>query len=375
MKKRKLISLILLCTIALTGCWDKIEIDERSFVLSLGVDKAPEEAGSPNKYLLTFVNPDTAKAEEGKVLDFVTYDTVAASYNAGVANLLQRFSKVHSYDHTKVLILGEELLKNADLVKDILDAFGRGHQFNSSMLVYMTTGKAADIFKIRPKMRSLLAYYITGIADNEKLVARIGSSTFLEFTKQLADNNGDAVIPDLSPSADGLTTQYLGIMKDYKHTGHLNEIETVAYKWLNGKAKGGVIEISNNTCSYPFTYFTFKRRINLDKVEKGKIYLTYNLETEGSMEEYTIASSLMDEEKLKEFEKKLENIIEMDCKDLIKKMQEEYAVDLLGVREYLYKYHTKLYKSIEKDFEEFFQRDVVINVKADVKIRRIGKSQ
>lgn len=375
MKWLKLLTLILICTIALSGCWDKIEIDERAFVLSLGVDKAPENAESSEKYLITFVNPDTAEAKEGKVLDFVTYDTLASSYNIGVTKLLQRFSKTHSYDHTKVLIFGEDLLTDANLVKDVLDAFGRGHQFNSSMLVYMTPGKAADIFKIKPKMKSLLAFYITGIADNERLAARIGRLTFLEFTKQLADNHGDAVIPSLVPSADGLTTQYLGIIKDFKHTGHLDEKETIAYKWLNGRAKGGVIEMNHGAYSSPFTYFTFKRRINLDKVEGGKIYLIYNLETEGSIEEYRLGSKLMDEKTLKQLEKELENIIERDCKDLIKKMQEEYTVDLLGVREYLYKYHTKLYKTIEKDFEEFFQRNVVINVQADAKIRRIGKTE
>lgn len=373
MKKLKLFSLILLCTIAITGCWDKIEIDERAFVLSIGVDKAPEGTGSSEKYLITLVNPDTAEAKEGKVLDFVTYDTIASSYNIGITKLLQRFSKAHSYEHTKVIIFGEELLTDANLVKDILDAFTRGHQFNSSMLVYMTPGKAADIFKVKPKMKSLLAYYITGIADNEKLAARIGRSTLLEFMKQLADNKGDAVIPSLVPSTDGVTTEYIAIIKEFKHIEHLDEKETIAYKWLNGKAKGGVIELILDGYSAPFTYFTFKRKINLEKIEGGKIYLTYNMETEGAIEEYRLGSKLLDEEKLKALEIELEKIIEKDSKALVKKMQEEYKVDLLGIREYLYKYHTKFYKTIEKDFQDYFERNIVIDVKADVKVRRIGK--
>lgn len=373
MKKLKLFSLILICTIAITGCWDKIEIDERAFVLSIGVDKAPEGTGSSEKYLITLVNPDTAEAKEGKVLDFVTYDTIASSYNIGITKLLQRFSKAHSYEHTKVIIFGEELLTDANLVKDILDAFTRGHQFNSSMLVYMTPGKAADIFKVKPKMKSLLAYYITGIADNEKLAARIGRSTLLEFMKQLADNKGDAVIPSLVPSTDGVTTEYIAIIKEFKHIEHLDEKETIAYKWLNGKAKGGVIELILDGYSAPFTYFTFKRKINLEKIEGGKIYLTYNMETEGAIEEYRLGSKLLDEEKLKALEIELEKIIEKDSKALVKKMQEEYKVDLLGIREYLYKYHTKFYKTIEKDFQDYFERNIVIDVKADVKVRRIGK--
>ena len=375
MRKLKLISIILLCAIMATGCWDKIEIEERAFVLSLGIDKAPANGGDSDKYLITLVNPDTAEAKEGKVLDFVTYDTIAPSYTTGVVQLLQRFSKIHSYEHTKVLIFGEELLMDATLVKDIMDAFNRGHQFNSSMLIFMTQGQAADIFKVKPKMKSLLAYYITGIADNEKIAARVEKLTFLEFMKQLVDTGGDAVIPSLDPTKDGMTISYLGIMKDFKHIAHMSEKEAIAYRWLNDKAKGGVIELMEGAKAAPFTYSTFKTKINLDKVEGRKIYLTYHMETEGSIEEYVLGGKLNDEEKLKSLELGLEEIIEKDCKALIKKLQQEFKVDLLGVREYLYKHHAKLYETIEKDYQEYFERNIVINVKSDAKVRRVGKSE
>lgn len=374
MKRIVILFILFTCTIVLTGCWDKVEIEDRSFVLAIGVDKAQQqEEGTKKRYLLSFVHPDTGKAEEGKVLEYVTFNVTADSFSTGISEILQRFPKVHSYEHTKAIIFGEELLEDPILVKDILDVLNRGHQFHTSMLVYMTEGRAEDIFKVKPKVKSLLAYYIKGIANNEIFAARIGRLTFLDLMKRIYNNEGDIAIPNIKASEDELYSFNVGIIKDYKHIGHLSGKETAAFKWLNNRTKGGVMELNKGIYEIPFTYYSFKRSITLDKVEKGKIYLTYEMETEGSVEENILGIKLSDEKVLSELEKDYEKVIEKECKNLIKKMQEEYKVELLGVREYLYKYQPKLFENISDNFQEYFERNIVIDVKADVKVRRIGK--
>lgn len=368
--------IILLCTTLFAGCWDKMEIEEKAFVLSIGIDKASsEETESNNKYKMTLVNPDTAKAEEGKVVEFVVFDTETTSYTTGTIQLLQRFSKDHSYEHTKIIFFGEELLKDEISVKNILDAFTRGHQFHTSMLVYMVPGKAADVFKVKPKMKSLLAYYITGIAEHEEDASRIGKISFLDFLKLIVSNEGDAVLPIIIPNEDELMIKGMGIIKDFKLIGKLDEDETVAYKWCNNKAKGGVIEIIKPDNNLPFVYYYFKRNITLEKIEDGVVHLNYKMKTEVRIEEYILGEKLLDDDKLKEMEKEIEEKIESQSMALIKKLQEEYKVDLLGVREYLSKYHPKIYDTVSENYENFFQNHLKVKVKADVKVRRIGKSQ
>lgn len=378
MKNMRILSMLMVCTLLLTGCWDKVELEDRAVVLVIGVDKAKggevdQEEGIPDRYRFSFVNPDTTKAEEGKVTEYVTFESQALSYNQGITRLLQRFSQYHIYEHTKALIFGEELLEDEVLLKSILDAFWRGHQFNTSMYVFMTHGEASDVLKIKPKMKGLLAYYITGIADNEKYATRVGRVTFLDFVKQLLDNEGDGVIPDLDPHEDGLISSNLGIIKDYKHIAHMDTNDTVAWKWLNGKVQGGIIEIVEGNIAIPFNYSHFARKIYLDKIEDGKIYLTYNMKTEGSIEEYILDRRLLDEAKLASFESKFEEKIRKDSMDLVKKLQEEYKVDILGVRNYLSKYHPKVYEGIKKDFDQYFEKNIIIDVKVDVSIRRLGK--
>ena len=224
-------------------------------------------------------------------------------------------------------------------------------------------------------MKTLLAYYITGIAANEKFAARIERLTFLDLMKKLYDNDGDAVIPVLNAEEDELYSSYLNIIKDYRGIDQLERKEAVALKWLNNKVKGGVIQLNKNKGNLPFLYHSFKRTIHLDRVEEGKIYLVYKMETEGSIEENPLGETLLNEAILSKHEKDYEEIIETRSKKIIEKMQKEYQVDLLGVREFLYKYYPRLFESISDDFTEYFEKDILIDVEAKVRIRRIGKTK
>ena len=51
----------------------------------------------------------------------------------------------------------------------------------------------------------------------------------------------------------------------------------------------------------------------------------------------------------------------------------EFNADALGILEYLYKFHPKIYKEVEKDWDSIFPY-IDIEVDVDVKIRRRGLS-
>ena len=263
--KKTILLILVVSSILMTGCWDKIEIEDRSFVLVIGVDKVlSQNKEDEKKFLLSFVHPDTAKEEEGKILEYLTFDVEADTFSSGINEVLQRFPKSHSYEHTTAIVFGKALVEDPEAFKYILGVFSRNHEFHTSMLMYMTDGKAQDIFEVKPKMKTLLAYYITGIAANEKFAARIERLTFLDLMKKLYDNDGDAVIPVLNSKEDELYSSYLDVIKDYRLVGQLERKETVALKWLNNKAKGGVIQLNKNKGNLPFLYHSFKRTIHLD---------------------------------------------------------------------------------------------------------------
>lgn len=52
-------------------------------------------------------------------------------------------------------------------------------------------------------------------------------------------------------------------------------------------------------------------------------------------------------------------------------IQKKYKADAIGVGEYIFNFHPKLWKQVEKDWEEIFSQ-MEIDVNIDTKIRRRG---
>jgi len=366
--------MLIICILCLSGCWDKIEIEDRLFVLAMGVDKTKEEEQKTpvDSYTFTFAAPVVNSVKEGEGPAFNSYKSASSTLIMSLTKLLERFSQVQFFGHCRAVIFGEDVLKDEKLFKGIIDAMMRYHELHGSMYTFVTQGKAEEIFKVEPLYDKLVGSYISGIAENSEYIARIVSLSLGELFTKLDSQNGSVVIPRVSASKEELDVLGAGVVKNYKLIGYMDEQETIVYNWLTNNAKGGTIAIEFKDASTAFRHYTFSRRIEMDKIADGKIYLNYNMETEGSIEEFQVGKEILDAGMLAELERHIEKKIEDESKKLARKFQEEYKVDLIGVRDFLSKYYPGVYKSVEKDFDQYFQDNIIINVTAQVKIRRVG---
>ena len=370
----RVIALLLFCVLLLAGCWDQIEIEDRLFVLGIGVDKTKEEEKKTpeDRYTLSFVSPVVDQVKEGPGPAFKTYKTVNNTVIMSLFQLMERFSQKQFYGHTRAIFFGEDIMKDEKLLKGVIDGISRYEELHNSMFAYIVPGYAEDVFQVKPMFDKLLIPYITGITENSDYTSKVMKLSLADMLIMLADQKGSLVIPKLLPEKEEVKLNGAGVIKDYKLIGYLGDQEVSVYNWLTGKARGGNISIENKDISVAFRHFTFRRDIKLSKIEDEKIYLNYNMETEGSIGEYTLERRVLDDALLKELDKEVEKRIEGESERLVKKFQEEFRVDLIGVKEYLSKYHPKLFKTIEKDYEKYFTDNIIINVTADVHIRRVG---
>lgn len=373
-QKLKLIVILAICLAVLSGCWDKIEIEDRLFVLAMGIDKTKkEEMTCPeDRYTMSFVSPIVSKVKEGDGATFKTYKTVDNSPISALTKLMERFAKKQYFGHSRGIIFGEELLKDEELLKEVLDGGARYHEIHESMYAFAVQGRAEEVFDVEPLFDRLIGTYISGLADNSDYVSMIFKLTLGELITKIKNQKGNVVIPRMAASKHELKVDGAAVIKNYKLIGYLSDDEVVAYNWVTDNAEGGIISVEFRDVSTTFMHYRFGRRIKLDKIEEGKIYLNYEMEIEGSVEEYKLGSNLMDVEILKEMEKEIEKKMVGWSEQLIKKFQEEYKVDLIGAGNYLSKYHPKIYKTIEKDYDRYFQDNIVINVTAEAHIRRVG---
>lgn len=74
---------------------------------------------------------------------------------------------------------------------------------------------------------------------------------------------------------------------------------------------------------------------------------------------------------MEDMEKAVNEYIESEISGTLDRLQKDYNADAIGILEYLYKFHPKIYNEVEEDWDSIFPT-IDIDVEVDVKIRRRG---
>lgn len=164
---RRLPALIMLLLLpALTGCWDRRELEEYAFVLAIGVDR-----GEVSPYSVTFMIARPEKMAGGEkggggeekpyLLTTVDAPTVPAAINMVNSTMNRRVSLLH----TKTLLMGESLARESGM--QTMDEFARYREARRSIAYIVTKGKASDFLnEMDPKIEK----------DPHKFLAELGAT-------------------------------------------------------------------------------------------------------------------------------------------------------------------------------------------------------
>ncbi len=153
----KLIPYVLLfvLTVILTGCWDRVELEEQAFVQTIGLDQ-----GRAGQVLVTFrivipsriISGTTGSAGEASPSSFLTSLEVPTIPMAlQLANTY--ISRPLNLIHARGLVIGEDLAKGG--LREYLTFFSSWRQNRKIMFVVVAKGKAFDILqKFKPDLET-----------------------------------------------------------------------------------------------------------------------------------------------------------------------------------------------------------------------------
>ncbi len=372
MKNIKLI-LLLIAIILLTGCWDMVEINQRIYPYSFGVDFADDEVENLS---LTITYPNIKAIGKNPSQEDKTYvlNSSGTSIFQAARKLTTEVQGPFYFKHLRVLILGEEVSKDKHMLKQILDGLMRDFIINKRVLVTVVKGEAEKFMELVPNnmKQESLEGTLFGLLLNPQKSTYFTQEYLSEFIYHM-DRKCASVVPLLSHKGDVIEAAGGGVFQDYALVGYINGKENAALTMLNGKIKTEVIDadykgsiITLNTRSIK----SDKKLVPNDEVIKIK----YNIEIEGSIQEYTLTggqSILSNPELLNDIKEVLADKVKGDLEGVVHVLQKDIKADALGIAEYLSKFHPKLWKTVEEDWRNVFS-DIDIEVQVDVKIRRRG---
>ncbi|WP_127531275.1 Ger(x)C family spore germination protein [Paenibacillus kobensis] len=403
--RRRIAFLFVASSIALSGCWDRVEIDQRGFIVGVGVDaviqevdesSAEEESGStPSgeqtnsasnkkqnkkaKYKVTYqvVTPSGMKAENANAQPTAAYfhlTVEGTTFSTMEANLAQRMSRAPFFEHLKVLIFSEAVARRPGDFAEAIDYFLRDSQMRRSTKVMVTPNKASEILSTQPPGERLPSAYLELVSSNGANSSRILPHTRIgEVQESLLKNKsfGIQTVSNGSRTYSTLNGTAVFSGRSNRLIGFLDGRETAGLNFLRDSIKGGHIEFPyGDEGRGVFIVQRMTRRMRVSFGKDGLPAFDYHIEVQGSLNEAYQIPDTLSEKTLYRMDEYVGQSIKQLIESAIVKLQKQYRCDVIELADYMSRKHHRWWSKHRGQWERgddlFSQVPIHVQVKAHI---------
>ncbi|HYK74741.1 MAG TPA: Ger(x)C family spore germination protein [Pseudoneobacillus sp.] len=387
MDKKIFIFSFFVVTLLLSGCWDKVELNEIAIVSGITIEK-----GENARYRVTVSAINSAEQSKTSMMG----NTPSVNYSLEgdtVSELTQKMnvgvSRKLIYSHTRVLVIDEAVAREGLL--EFLDFLERSGEFrNDFNILIAREGEAQDILKITYPIQKDPSLKIhdqaqslhnewggdPGIRLTDFITTLIieGKHAVAAVVKVKGDpEKGSSVENNKKIDLDALIEfDGLAVFKFDKMIGTLSLEEARSFIWTD--------DIEQTELSVPCNeeknkFIDIKVISTSTKKEteykNGKAKIIVKLIGEADLMGTQCTDSLDKVDTFNKYEKLTETFIEGEIKDTINKTQEKYKVDIFGFGDTLNRSNHNEFKKIKYDWDQIFS-EASVKVEANIFLRRSG---
>ncbi|PGS53972.1 Ger(x)C family spore germination protein [Bacillus sp. AFS041924] len=368
MKKFANCLLSVLLLIGLTGCKDKINIEDITIALLWGVDI--DQQGDVIIYMASPVFSKDVKEKNEQ------FKVKSLSLREARDIIDSRSTGITAGGKVQTLLIGRKVIeqKNWD---SLLDLFYRDPKMRLNADLVVVNGSVSDIFEFSPKNKPSLSIFIPQLIKTANF-RNVSVRTSLRFFYKLTAEKGVTTFaPELTLKDNILEisgTTLLNNQNEYQRTLSLKETmlliilqdknEGQFSMWLQPKQHKKIKNtISNNNISF---YINDIKRNVIKKYHNGKYQFNINLKLPVAITESPIKLNNKSEAKLK---KEIENDLQMELNQLVKSLQND-KVDPIGLGLFARSFKYAEWKKVEDNWVSAFQQS---KIKVKVKIILVDK--
>lgn len=343
----------------LSGCWDQTNIDKRAYVVAIGLDKA--EDGQQYKVTYLISNPELSKQQAGtnepgkEIITFNTNDLMTAKKLANTV-----IAKEISYNLTTVIVVSEELAKDNYFLRLIYDST-KARDISRDTPIIVSKEKASKFLSDNdPKLETRIHKYFELIMESGSESGFIPNSTLHSFfritegdadlflaaygTTEVVDKdnkdiqNDDFLAGEFQVDGQTNKTQLIGsaLFKEGKMIAKLTAKETRIAVLIND-----TLDMGELLTTYPDPdreHYRIGVRVMKKEENKTKMHLKGSIpsiDVEIPIRVDILANHSMknyskDSKEREELKKYLEEQMNKEIDNLVKKTQEEYKGEPFG---------------------------------------------
>lgn len=389
MKKLKVILIIIMLMILIfaTGCWGRRELNEMAIISAAGVDPYSEKE-------LTFVyqiaNPSAiaAKGVGSIKTPFFTHKTNGETLFSATTKASRELSRALYYGHLQAFVINSKFAEEYGL-RHLLDFLYRNNEVRENIHLFVTDDQSVENIL----STQVILDNINGIAieknlrnayENEGVVRPI---ELREVVSSLICEAGGVVIPLIKISPDEpksnlaatqnaimgtvIRIEGFAVFKKDKQIGTLNPKEARALNFITDDIKKTSLVFPYKGHNHTLEILRSDTKVTTD-IKNGKPEVLIEIENQASLNDFTIPVELDDPAVINELEAITNKVIKEDVEAVIKRVQQDYQVDIF---EFCYKFaqqQPKEWNKIKDDWDKEYFVDLDVKIKVNTTITDIG---
>ncbi len=369
----------ILCCVLLSGCWDRIEINDLAIVLATGIDYEDGKVQLTSQIFIPRKAGGGESSGGGGSPSGVTLIRTAEGRNIAEAlNRLQRkVPRNMFWGHCEVIIISEQAGKRG--IREYIDFFLRYPQFREHAYVFSSEKAAKDILALLDPLERSSAESLREMA-NLKLGTRV---TALELAKSIEGPSSSAILSRMlilppEPDQDKLTTtpyvKGLSLYKKDRYVKTVKEPLSVGVLLFAKELNNIIMPVEIKPLEGSFSIRLIENKTTLKpRIVNQHWSMKVDIQTNGEVVLNTTDGNLTDPAVLTQLEKAWSAKLTSLAHDALHMSQKELRSDLFQFAVEFRRYHPKLWKEQEKNWETIYP-ELDVEVKVDAHVIRTGKS-
>lgn len=365
--------IMFLTAILLTGCWNYVEVDQLSLVAGMAVDKDSSGKG----YEITAEIIDVSSSDKKATFNSLLINSKGESVFDCISNMINVSAKRLYWPHATTVIVSKDVAKEGIL--PVLDWIVRDSEPRLTIYILIAeTDSAKDILSLQSLSTEIRSYEIEIMIMSNKRLSKIPDIKTYELVNELSTEGIYPVIPTVNETLnEGKKTMELSggaILNRDTLAGFLGLEDIKYYLFVRNQIRGGLLPIAleGNDSQPNVTLEIFHNKTKVTPIlSNGELSINVKIKTEVGVAELDTNINVLDESNVEKIKASAEKSLENGISQLIKKIQEDFGLDIFGFGNKVKEKMPELWKDIGANWDEIF-KELKVNVEADIHIRGSG---
>ncbi|MFP7296803.1 Ger(x)C family spore germination protein [Neobacillus niacini] len=375
--RKYLLIMVCLCLFALSGCSDRVEMQDLSIITAAAIDRL--EDGKTRISVQIFIPRAITSGESGEdpsLGSTFVREGIGDNLANAISMLQVNIPRRLFWGQCKIYIFGNEVAKSG--IRDAVDYLARHPSPRGNSYLYVSEGEAKEILTLVPPLERYSGEALRKLSDSEQGTITTlrdvdmglmgeGESVPIPLIKVLKSKEKARKLHETIPVIDGTA-----IFKKDQMVGTLNLKESRGFLWLKDEVKKSTISIKPYGEDGEITMTPTLGEMKFSpQIKDGRWIMNLNIALEGDIVQNETHLNLMNVDVIERMNKEYEKALKERVMKTVEKLQQELKVDVIDFGRRFHQKYPKEWKKIKEQWVEKFP-EVEVKIKVKAKIRRPG---